>query len=234
LIYEQVGDWGRSKIGWLNLQGLILEPAVVQYQATYEGDLILGPGLSLPAGEVAGVLALFEGQALVYSRLGAAWVAADLLELSEPGPDLRDFVERSAYVRVLSAALYADPDEASPPLAEIDLGRQVSLVYQDQDWALVRGPGVYGWSRLENFDPALLAQGRGQMNAGPVNLRRRPVDGDVVNVVDFQASVLILGRNAARDWLYIRTEAGLEGWVAAEFVDYEGNLRRLPLIRIED
>jgi hypothetical protein len=72
------------------------------------------------------------------------------------------------------------------------------------------------------------------MNAGPVNLRRRPVDGDVVNVVDFQASVLILGRNAARDWLYIRTEAGLEGWVAAEFVDYEGNLRRLPLIRIED
>jgi CRP-like cAMP-binding protein/uncharacterized protein YgiM (DUF1202 family) len=49
-------------------------------------------------------------------------------------------------------------------------------------------------------------------------------EGDEVN---------ILGRDEMGDWLKVSLDSGEEGWVAAEFVDVEGNLKAVPMITPE-
>jgi hypothetical protein len=228
LIYQVDGDWARGEIGWISMEGLQPEAAVVEYGAEFDDDLMLSvrpngdPALEMSSDQLAGVTAIFDDQALVYGRNVAGWTALDNIQLTEPSPDVQDFVERDAYVKVEAAELLVIPEE-SEPLASVEpLGRRVRVLFSDEDWALVRSQHAIGWSRPSNFDlaPGIIA--RGTMNAGPVNLRESPVDGAVLTIVDYLEQVRILERDG--DWLYVQlsdVRGAVEGWLAAQFVDYE-------------
>ena len=222
LIFQIDGDWARGEVGWISLDDLQPEPAVVSYGAAFDGDLMLPPSMSLSPDETVGVAAIFYDLALVYGRDAAGWTALDDLQLIDPTPDLVDFVQREAYVMVEAADFFAIPDSDSPVASQEPLGRRVHVLFSDDEWALVKSRNTVGWSQVENFDVAPGVLARGTMNAGPVNVRDNPVDGAVLTIVDFQEEVRILEHDG--DWLYVRlseTRGALEGWLAAQFVDFE-------------
>jgi hypothetical protein len=170
---------------------------------------------------------------LVYGQAGAGWVSLDKLQLTAPQPDLVDFVERRAYVKVESVDLRALPDETAEGISFLLLGEEVRVLFQGGDWVLVKTDTAFGWSQSTNFDILPSAVVRGEMNASPVNLRRVP-DGQVIGVLEYRESVLVVGRDEAEEWLFIRLPArGLEGWVAAQFVDFAGERDDLPVIGFE-
>ncbi len=54
---------------------------------------------------------------------------------------------------------------------------------------------------------------------GLVNLRTGPgTDSPVLMGVDSGQRVLVLARNQAATWLYIRTADGMTGWMSADYV----------------
>jgi CRP-like cAMP-binding protein/uncharacterized protein YgiM (DUF1202 family) len=66
-----------------------------------------------------------------------------------------------------------------------------------------------------------------QVRVGPgtaYEVRASLAEGDEVNV---------LGRDEMGDWVKISLDSGDEGWVAAEFVDVEGNLKAVPVVTPE-
>jgi len=59
-----------------------------------------------------------------------------------------------------------------------------------------------------------------------LNLRTTPPSGDVIQVLADREKLSVMERQA--DWLKVRTSAGLEGWVAAQFVTDADPLGPLP------
>jgi hypothetical protein len=227
-VFQIDGEWARGEVGWISLDGLQPEAAVVDYGAAFEDDLLLAPEpdatttMTLSPDEPVGVAAIFYDWALVYGRDAAGWTALDNLHLVEPLPDVADFVEREAYVMVEAADLFTLPDADAPTASQEPLGRRVRVLFSDGGWALVKSGSAVGWSPLKNFDfaPGVLA--RGTMNAGPVNVRESPVDGAVLTIVEYLEVVRILEVDG--NWLYVRlsdARGGLKGWLAAQFVDFE-------------
>ncbi|MCK6579695.1 MAG: SH3 domain-containing protein [Anaerolineae bacterium] len=69
----------------------------------------------------------------------------------------------------------------------------------------------------------------GTIDTARLNLRHLPsVDSYVVYRVSQYDRVRVIGRNASSDWALI--DAGIVGWVNADYVVIEGDLSRLPLI----
>jgi len=239
LLYEIEDRWGRTPDGWVSLRGMTPQPALVHLGASLRRDVPLRPSWdaetpwgTLKRGTPAGIAAIFHGDALVYSADAAGWVDLERITITEPSSDVVDFLEQRAFVKVESAALFDTPQESASPQAVLLLGKEVTILHSsDSGWALLRSNHLYGWSRLENFDLVLAAQARGQMNAGPINFRRTPSpSGAIMTVLDYLAGVLILGRSADSEWLYVRAR-GLDGWVAAPYVDFDRAINDLPIIQ---
>lgn len=69
----------------------------------------------------------------------------------------------------------------------------------------------------------------GTVDTGRLNLRYRPsTDSYIVYRVSQYDRVLVLGRNQTLDWVLI--DAGIVGWVNADYIVIEGNISHLPLI----
>lgn len=233
LIYAQIEGWVRTANGWFELGAMALEPAVVHYSAILPTPMPISdemggaPTQTLQPDEIVGVAAIFEEWALLYSRSGIGWAALADLQIIEPTADLLDFAVQPAYIQVESADFYRAIEgevQFSRPL-----GEAVDLLYTQGAWGFVRVKQFYGWSRLDNFDRVLMPQARGETSAGPVNVRLAPVDGRVITALDYREDLLVLGRNAAGDWLYIRAR-GLDGWILADFVAFAGSHDTLPVI----
>lgn len=70
----------------------------------------------------------------------------------------------------------------------------------------------------------------GTVSADILNLRAGPsLDEMKIGRLSAGTKLELLGRNEGGDWLWIRTEDGRKGWVAAEFVQTEADLKALPL-----
>ncbi len=203
--YAQEGAWLRAEAGWVPRAAGTLEAARVEYGAW--------------PFSAWGVAALQDEYALLYSPTRVGWVPLRGLALTAPSEALRVFGERPAVVRRLSAPLFLIPAPALS-LAELPLGQTAEVLHSRADgWGLVRAADYVGWMRLDDLDVQAAPVAAGTLNAGPVNVRRAPVDGTVITGVGFREQVYLLGINPAGDWLYIRTDDGDEGWIAARFVD---------------
>lgn len=65
------------------------------------------------------------------------------------------------------------------------------------------------------------ATGRGQVTGEFVNVRQGPSTAyPVLFVAKAKDSFSILGRNVSGDWLRIRLDKGIDGWIAADLTDY--------------
>ena len=237
-VYEIEGVWGRVEGGWLRMEDQTLEPAVVHFSAIVldrltpaaDLDAVEQTLLEIEVGQMVGVTAIFGDYALVYTELIAGWVRVDDLRIDFPTPELVSFIEQDAYVKVEQSHFYAQPDLNSEVVSVQLLGRRVTVLYHQDGWVLVRTGYDLGWSRSENFDFVPRAQAQAEMNAGPVNLRETPVNGRVIAVLDYLESILVVGRNSDDNWLYIRRLSGVEGWVSARYVNFEGSIDDLPVI----
>jgi uncharacterized protein YraI len=75
---------------------------------------------------------------------------------------------------------------------------------------------------------------RGRIMGGGLQVRVGP--GDAYEVIASLAEgdeVNVLGRDEMGDWVKVGLDSGEEGWVAAEFVDVEGNLKAVPVLTPE-
>lgn len=63
-----------------------------------------------------------------------------------------------------------------------------------------------------------------------VNLRAAPVNGEIIAVLATETPLALLGASADGEWLYVRQENTLTGWVFAELVDFTTALEDLPVI----
>ena len=77
-------------------------------------------------------------------------------------------------------------------------------------------PGATATPRPANF--ALVATGGLNFRTGP------SVAFPVIRALPGGTGVTVLGRNATGDWLYVRLNNGEEGWLAARFTDFTGNV----------
>lgn len=236
LVYERWAEWVRTEQGWMRLSGE-LAPAVVQYAAQLPADVALSttPGDAvvgeMPRSDSAvGVVAIYDGYGLLYSDSHVGWAPLQGIDLEEPNADLIDFVERTAYLKVEQTPLYSQPSDRAAPLTTLQLGRQVAVLFTQDDWILVRANQAYGWAKAADFDLLPGGQVRGTLIAGPVNFRDAPsTSSRVLTVLDYQQTVLVLGRSENRGWLLIRAN-GIDGWISAEFVGIDIELDTLPII----
>ena len=234
LIYAQIENWVRAENGWFQLtEQMSLEPAVVHYGAILPEAVEVAryfmepPTATLPANSNAGIAAISGEWAFLYSSQGVGWTPLSKIQVVEPLPDLLDFVEQRAYIQTEFTYFYDQP--AGVINFSRPLGEAVDLLYVEGEWVLVRGKNYLGWSELAHFDRVLMPLARGMTSAGPVNVRITPVDGRVITALDYHEDLLVLGRNATSDWLHIRAR-GLDGWISADFVDFEGTIAALPVI----
>ena len=77
-------------------------------------------------------------------------------------------------------------------------------------------PGATATPRPANF--AFVATGGLNFRTGP------SVAFPVIRALPGGTGVTVLGRNATGDWLYVRRNNGEEGWLAARFTDFTGNV----------
>lgn len=224
-VYDLADEWARTDAGWFLLGDLTLEAAVVQYSVEVLRPVEIAPVIDgVPTETIhpemtIGVLALQDNWALVYTDSLLGWAPLNLLTITEPQPDLLDFLERQAFVKVDGANLYLERDTASAITSVQPLGVEISVLQIVDEWALVRGASAYGWAHIDDLDLAPPVVARGSMNLDSVNFRVAPVDGRAIRQLRFGEVVLILGRED--DWLNVRLRDGTAGWVFAEFVDEE-------------
>lgn len=234
LIYQIAENWAQTEQGWFVLGDLPLEPAVVHFGATLISPIEIEPfdenGEVVIAPEaVVGVTAIFENRVLIYSNSTVGWVDLNNLQIIEPTPDLVDFVEQSAHIKVENANLYESFTDQNP-VVRLPLGQEATLLYQADEWVLVRSRHVYGWGNLADFDIGLKPIARGETNASPINFYYPNPDGEVIELLDFRESILILGRDDSGNWLYLRRQGGLEGWSPAQYIDTTTEILDLPII----
>lgn len=239
LIYEQQGDWVRADGGWLWLDDQVLVPAVVHYSArpieSFAAIPLLAPDETsmISVDAELGVLALWQDQALIYGDGFLGWVEKNQLGIFEPSATLLELTEQSAYLKRLSSPVYSLPNAQSEVITSLELGQVVQVVYQHEEWGLVRAGTRYGWMALADLDIIPQVMGVARITSGPINLRAAPIDGAVTNALAFEEQVFLLGRNAAADWIYIRVARGedrITGWVAAQFVGWDHPLDELPIL----
>jgi uncharacterized protein YgiM (DUF1202 family) len=71
----------------------------------------------------------------------------------------------------------------------------------------------------------------GRVTAGTLNLRTAPnISGQIVTRLAMNTRVVMLGRNAASNWLQIQTLAGLSGWVSAAYIASDIAISALPVV----
>ncbi|MBZ0310737.1 MAG: SH3 domain-containing protein, partial [Anaerolineae bacterium] len=233
LIYETEGIWAQTELGWLVLDNLPLEPAAVHYSVIISSPLEIEPigeseAVILP-DTIIGVTAIFERQALVYTESAAGWAALSEIELTEPVTDLRDFVEQPAYVKVEQADIYTLPNETSSPQTFLPLGQEAVLLYQQGSWVLVRSRHIVGWSKIAQFDVGLKPVAYAETTASPINFYYPTPESSVIDLLDYQERVLVLGRDESGKWLYLRQQDGLEGWAPAYYIDIV--VEELPVVK---
>lgn len=226
LIYQIAENWAQTEQGWFVLGDLPLEPAVVHFGATLISPIEIE---AFDENSEVGVIAIFENRAFIYSNSGVGWVDLNSLQIIEPTPDLVDFVEQSAHIKVENANLYESFTDQNS-VVTLPLGQEATILYQADEWVLVRSRHVYGWGNLADFDIGLKPVARGETNASPINFYYPNPDGEVIELLDFRESILILGRDDAGKWLYVRRRGGLEGWSPAQYIDTTIEVLDLPII----
>lgn len=135
---------------------------------------------------------------------------------AEPGEETTDPVTDTAPVTDTEPVNDTEPEATEEPTEEAE--PSATAEGEEDEAAEPTGPEV----------PAVItAEGGLNVRAGPA------VDAERVDGVLLGEHVTAIGINAAGDWIRIRHGEGDdegEGWVAAEFVDLEGDAATLPVL----
>ncbi len=233
-IYNRQDGWAQTAQGWLALDGLSLEPAVVHFGAMVDSPVEITPlgnfsDAMLTPQDTIGVAAIFENQALVYTDSIIGWADLNRLEITDPPPDVVDFIEQMAYVQVENAEIRSVSKDGET-IATLPFGQEVTLLFTTENKVFIRSRQVIGWSEIENFDISPSPITRGETNASPINFYFPTPQDDVIELLDFRETVLVLGRDEAGKWLYLRRQDGLVGWSPAEYIDLDLEIVTLPII----
>ena len=160
---------------------------------------------------------------------------ADLDNALLLGASFVHFLEQT-YGPQSHANFYANWRSSGDFYAAFDLTYGSSLAALDGAWRawLVGNESVVASAPVEEVPavpPVLLApipEGMARVNAYWLNMRTGPsLDHEVLHLLSIGQLFLPLGRNESGEWLLIELPDGSQGWLASEFVDYDGSFDNL-------
>ncbi len=242
--------------GYALASDLVIGPAHVNLQgvAATQSDIALRTGqdiqadvvATVPSGGLVGIMQIDGVWALVYDGDHVGWTFANQLEISEPTSDLTDLVQSQA-VAVSSddsaVAVRAEPNISAESVGVLENGAAAAVVATSDNglFSYVVAEGVSGWAFTSSLEITPRGRAHATVAAGPANLREEgSKDSAQVTLLEFGTPLLLLSRNEAGDWLYVRVQSevylggeltsGFEGWISASLVDAgEFDLTTLPL-----
>gem|GEM_PF-4313206 len=113
----------------------------------------------------------------------------------------------------------------------------LSLDELDAGWKtwLINSGGAVAESEVPSAEiPAVILaaipEGMARVNAYWLNFRDAPsLESEVVALLSIGQLILPLGRDEAGEWLLVELQDGAQGWLFAEFVDYDGDINALTV-----
>ncbi|MBI5930188.1 MAG: SH3 domain-containing protein [Chloroflexi bacterium] len=238
--------------GYALTSDLEIGPAHVNLQgiAATQSDVALRTGQDIqadvvgtvPPGSVLGIVEIDGVWALAYDGDHIGWTFTNVLDISDPTSDLADLVQSQAVTTSDTAvALRAAPDISSETIGTLETDTAVVVGAEDGVFAYVISDGGNGWAFKANLDITPRGRAHATVSAAPANLREEgSKDSAQVTVLGLDTPLLLLARNEAGDWLYVRVQSeyyiggeltsGFEGWISASLVDAgDFDLSTLPV-----
>lgn len=119
----------------------------------------------------------------------------------------------------------------------LTFGRSLDMLSIDwQNWILNNNtPNIASLPANDtpNIPAVLLPEipdGMARVNAYWLNFRTAPnLEDEVIQLLSIGQLVLPLGRDESGEWLLVELQDGAQGWLFAEFIDYDGNIADLTV-----
>jgi serine/threonine protein kinase len=149
----------------------------------------------------------------------------------------------------LNSSIFEEPDASSTELTFVASGESVTVLEDRGSWLQVRNnQGIEGWVAANRFEVAAGSPTATPTvtNTPPPNSTPTPgsatvrlpvsifeaprVNSEEITYLNPGIVVAVFGRTVNSAWLFIRTTDDIEGWVAANRMDYAGDVSDLPVI----
>lgn len=226
----------------VNLQGVAGTRSDIALRV--EPDIQADVVATLPSGSLLGIIEIDGVWALAYDGDHLGWTFTNVLDISEPTADLADLVQSQAVTTTrgdTAVALRAAPEISADTVTTLEADVPVAVIARDGVFSYVISDAGNGWAFNANLSITPRGRARATVAAGPANLREEgSKDSAQITLLEFGTPLLLLSRNEAGDWLYVRVQSeqylggeltsGFEGWISASLVDAgEFDLTTLPV-----